>query len=302
MSITVCIATYQRPERLAALLEDLRKQERPPDQVVIADNDASGSARAVIERCSASKPPFALDYGIQPDRNIAMTRNLTVSLARGRWIAFIDDDERAPSRWLKQLLESASEHAADGVLGPVEPDVPAGAPAWIRRGRFYDFPRLPSGAVVPLNRMRFGNVLLRGDCLRAEPGPFDVRYGLSTGEDGDLLVRLSKKGVRIVWCDSACVREPIEAPRLTLLWLLRRALSGGQEFGRQTLRGVYYSIGPLGKLHFFVRASAQLTIAMGLTLVCLPAGRHQAAAWLMKAAANLGKLTAFLAWRYRAYA
>lgn len=302
VSVTVCIATYRRPERLAELLHDLAQQERRPDQIVVVDNDASGSARAVIDEYAASDPPCAVDYDIQPHRNIAMTRNRTVSLARGRWIAFIDDDERAPVPWLKQLLDSATEYGADGVLGPVEPDVPPSAPAWIRRGRFYDFPRTRTGEPVPLNRMRFGNVLLRGEYLRTEPGPFDVRYGLTTGEDGDLLVRLARKGARIIWCDRAAVKEPIEARRLSLRWLLRRALSGGQEFGRQTLRGSYHRIGPLGRLRFFARACSQLAIAIGLSLVCLPAGRHHAVAWLVKAAANLGKLTAFLSWRYRAYA
>jgi succinoglycan biosynthesis protein ExoM len=302
MKVSVCIATYRRPERLALLLDDLRQQQRIPDQVVVVDNDAAASARAVVQNCGASRPPFALTYDIQPDRNIALTRNRTVALARGQWLAFIDDDERAPRAWLRLLLDSAATHRADGVLGPVEPNVPDAAPTWIRRGRFYDFPRLPTGAVVPLNRMRFGNVLLRGAVLRAETGPFDPRYGLATGEDGDLLVRLVKRGARIVWCDSASVSEPIESQRLSLRWLLRRALCGGQEFAHQTLGGAYRRIGALGRARFLARAFLQLVIAIGLSLICLPAGRHRAVAWLMKAAANAGKLTALWGSRYRAYA
>ena len=58
---------------------------------------------------------------MQPERNIALTRNRTVSLADGDWLAFIDDDERAPESWLQQLLEAATAHGADGVLAPVEP-------------------------------------------------------------------------------------------------------------------------------------------------------------------------------------
>jgi len=302
MNVSVCIATYRRPERLAALLDDLRHQQRLPDQVVVVDNDEAGSARAVVQGYSAGSLPFAVDYDVQPKRNIAMTRNRTVALARGHWIAFIDDDERAPPGWLRQLLESAAKHTADGVLGPVEPEVPEFAPAWIRRGRFYDFPRMRTGAVVPLNRMRFGNVLLRAEYLRAETDPFDTRYGLVTGEDGDLLVRLVKKGARIIWCDSACVREPIEAQRLSLRWMLRRAMCGGQEFAHQMLSGAYGRIGPLGRARLFARAGLQLVLAIGLALLCLPTGRHRAIAWLVKAAANVGKLTAFWGWRYRAYA
>jgi succinoglycan biosynthesis protein ExoM len=302
MKVSVCIATYRRSERLAVVLEDLGHQQHLPDQVVVVDNDATGSARAVVERYCAAGARFPIEYEIQPERNIALTRNRTVALARGEWIAFIDDDERAPQTWLRQLLDSATGNAADGVLGPVEPQVPTHAPAWIRRGRFYDFPRMRTGAQVPLNRMRFGNVLLRGALLRAEPGPFDPAYGLTTGEDGDLLVRLAKQGAKIIWCDEAIVWEPIEPKRLSLRWLLYRALSGGQEFARQTVRGRYGPIGRFGKAGFFVRALLQLLIAAALALICWPAGRHRAAAWLMKASANLGKLSVFWGWRYRAYA
>jgi succinoglycan biosynthesis protein ExoM len=302
MSLSVCIATYRRPERLTTLLDDLLRQHHLPDQVVVVDNDEARSALPVVQHFKAAGPPFAIDYDMQPERNIAMTRNRTVALARGEWIAFIDDDERAPCGWLRQLLDAASEHAADGILGPVEPEVPASAPAWIRRGRFYDFPRLRSGTVVPLNRMRFGNVLLRAACLHAERGPFDSRYGLTTGEDGDLLVRLAAKGVRIVWCDTACVIEPIERRRLSLRWLVRRAWAGGQEFAHQSLKGAYGSVSHLGKARLFARSLAQFALAAVLALVCWPAGRHRAVAWLMRAAANLGKLTAFWGWRYSAYA
>ncbi|HEY3731731.1 MAG TPA: glycosyltransferase family 2 protein [Steroidobacteraceae bacterium] len=302
MKVSVCIATYRRVERLRAVLEDLARQSRVADQVVVVDNDQAGGARALIEQLRATNPPFALVYEVQPQRNIAATRNLTVKLADGEWLAFIDDDERAPTGWLQQLLEVAAEHHADGVLAPVEPQLPDNAPAWIRRGRFYDFPHLHTGQVVPLNRMRFGNVLLRAAPLRAEPGPFDTRYGLSTGEDGDLLVRLARKGQRIIWCDEAIVWEPIEARRLSLHWLLMRALSGGQEFARQTVNGRYGPISWIGRGLFFCRALLQLLVAAVLALLCWPAGPHRSAQWLITASANLGKLSVFWGWRYRAYA
>jgi succinoglycan biosynthesis protein ExoM len=301
MNISVCIATHRRTDRLALLLDDLARQTLLPDEVVVVDNDAGGSARAVVE-AQRARSPFALRYDIQPERNIARTRNLTVALASGAWLAFIDDDERARPEWLERLVTAARQFKADGVLAPVEPLVPEHAPRWIRRGRFYDFPHLPDGAVVPLNRMRFGNVLLDGARLRAEPGPFDVRYGLMCGEDGDLLIRMVAHGARIVWSETAPVYEPIEDARLSLRWLLQRALSGGQEFARKTLDGKYGPVGPARRIVLFARVLAQMLLAALLGLLCAPLGRHRAAQWLVRAAANLGKLSVFWGWRYQEYA
>jgi succinoglycan biosynthesis protein ExoM len=301
MTISVCIATYRRSERLALLLADLAVQSLRPDEVVVVDNDASGSAATVVHEYR-NTVPFPVQYDIQPARNISLTRNRTVAMASGDWLAFIDDDERAPADWLERLVAASVDYAADGVLGPVDPVVPPTAPDWIRRGRFYDFPRLPSGTPVPLNRMRFGNVLLHGGRLRAEPGPFDISYGLTTGEDADLLIRLVNKGARIIWDDKAVVMEPVEPARLSMRWLLQRALSGGQEFARKTVAGRYGAVSAVGRARLFVQSLLQMLVAGTMALVIWPAGRHQAVRWLVKAAANFGKISIFWGWRYREYA
>jgi succinoglycan biosynthesis protein ExoM len=299
--LSVCIATYRRCERLAAVLGDLLSQERLPDQVVVVDNDAEGSARPIVEQIRSRGAPFELKYEIQPERNIAKTRNRTFALATGVWVAFIDDDERAPADWLRKLSAAAEKYNADGVLSPVEPTVPSDAPGWIRRGRFYDFPHSPTGTAVPLNRMRFGNVLLRSSLMRCEAGPFDERYGLGMGEDCDLLIRLAQKGAHIVWTEDAPVFEPIEPKRLSLRWLMLRAFSGGQEFARFTLMGRLGPMTPIGRRIFFVRVAAQALTAALLAALALPVGRHRAAAWLIKAWANLGKLSAYWGIRSTVY-
>jgi len=300
--VTVCMATFQRNERLRAVLGDLARQERLPNQVVVVDNDPAGAARPVLEEFRASGVPFRVDYDVQPVPNISITRNRTVELASSEWIAFIDDDERAPPEWLRELLSAAERYGADGVLGPVEPEVPSDAPRWIRNGRFYDFPHQPEGAEVPLNRMRFGNVLLRADLLRKEGEPFDPRYGLMAGEDMDLLVRLARKGARIVWSERAPVSEPVEPKRLSLKFLALRALAGGQGFARYTLEGRYRPVGWMERILFVLKCFVQLLAAAVGVVVSLPFGRHHVAAWFIKACANFGKLSALWGWHYRPYA
>ncbi len=278
------------------------RQSRLPDEVVIVDNDDAESARELVERRLAPSAPFRMRYAVQPQKNISLTRNKTVALAAGDWLAFVDDDERAPVNWLEQLLDAAARFDADGVLGPVDPVVPVNAPAWIRRGRFYEFPRMTTGSVVPPNRLRLGNALFRASWLRGARGPFDPAYGLTGGEDGDLLSRLAQQGARIVWCDEALVHEPVEASRLSLHWLLRRALSGGQDFAQHALAGRYGSMSRLSRVNFFALALVQALAAAACALVSWPLGRHHAARWLTKLWANVGKMSVFWGWRYREYA
>ncbi len=136
MKISVCIATYRRADRLAALLEDLSLQQLLPAEVIVVDNDSDASATAVVERYLQTGRSFPVRYAVQPRKNIALTRNMTVELATEDWLAFIDDDERAPAFWLSTLADAVVNCRADAVLGPVDPIVPEEAPDWIRRGRF----------------------------------------------------------------------------------------------------------------------------------------------------------------------
>ena len=285
--VSVLVCTYRRPQQLLWLLEDLARQTRRPDEIVVVDNDAPGSARETVEAFAAGAP-FPVRYDVQPVKSISLTRNRTVENATGAWLAFLDDDERAPADWLALMTACATRHAADGVLGPVLCEPPRDAPGWILRGNFYALHRGTTGDAVPLNRMWIGNALLRADRVRAQPGPFDDSFGQTGGEDTDLLSRIALSGANIVWCDEALVTEPVVPARLSLKWILMRALGTGQVYVAHWRRERY------GPMRWYSPAL--------LALLLLPAGRHRAVHWLRKAAANLGKLSALVGWRYREYA
>ena len=303
--VSICMATYRRAEQLTRLLDELARQTRPPDEIVIVDNDAQGSARECVEAFrQRHEGRIQVKYAIQPEKNIALTRNMTIALASGPWLAFIDDHERPSERWLETLLACATKHGAPGLLAPVIPVVPDSAPDWIRRGQLYECPRMPTGTVVPLNTMRIGNALLHQSAVADENPVFDPAYGVTGGSDSDLLTRLAQKGVRIIWCDEAVVDEPVDAKRMTLGWILRRAMRGGQDYARHFLKGRLTRTPPSlpRRAVFFARALVQMLLAAALALLTLPLGRHHGARWLAKTWANFGKIAVLSGWLYQEYA
>ncbi len=296
--ISVCVCTYRRPQQLAALIKRLAEQQPPPIlELVVVDNDAHGSAAGVV---AAAIAPFPLRYSVQPVKNIALTRNQALAAASGDWIAFLDDDELPLPDWLQQLWRTAELHSADGVLAPVISQVPDDAPDWIKAGNFFARRRFTTGTVVPRNEYRIGNALLRADCLKALDGPFDAAYGLTGGEDGDLLCRYADQGARLVWCDEAVVTEPVEHSRLNRHWLLKRAWRGGNDYARHYFAGRYGPLPLLAGPRFMVRTALQWLAAAALQGATLPVQRCHFH-WQRKAAAQRGKLAALRGSRYEEY-
>lgn len=301
--LSVCIATYRRAALLDALLGDVAAQTRMPQQIVVVDNDPLGSAADVVAAWQRRAPGIDWAYDIQPEKNISLTRNRAVALADGAWLAFIDDDECAPPGWLAELEAARVRYQADGILAPVVPVVPPDAPAWVRRGRFYDDPHMLSGAIVPHNVMRIGNALLSANWLARIDPIFDPAFGLTGGEDGDMLMRLANLGARIAWSEEAGVTEPVAETRMRVDWILKRALRGGQDFAWHFRGGKLYGRpGFARSLLFYVRAGAQAALAGVLALLTLPGGRHHSVYWLARCSANLGKLSVLGGWHYREYA
>src|SRR5690349_9562120 len=193
MRVDVCLATFKRPRLLERLLADVVAQQLPDTvsmHIIVVDNDALKSGRAVVASYQGSS--VSLEYLVQPERNIALTRNVALDHSQGELIAFIDDDESAPTDWLRTLMAAMERYAADVVLGPVRGILPATAPRWIAKGRFFEPRALSSGTRVDGRSGGTGNVLMKAAAVRGKVA-FDPRYGLSGSEDTDFFQRLWRK-------------------------------------------------------------------------------------------------------------
>ena len=225
--ITICVCTYQRPELLRRLLQDLREQETGglfTYSILVVDNDSQGSAKAVVSEFAAERKIRA-DYYIQPEQNIALARNTAVEHAPGDFIVFIDDDESPVQRWLLTLFKACRKFNAHGALGPVHPRFEETPPAWFVAGKFSDRPTYPTGFVIDWRKGRTGNTLLKKEIFEGVTQPFRPEF--RTGEDQDFFRRMIDKGYFFVWCNEAVAFEVVPPIRWNRVFLLKRALLRG---------------------------------------------------------------------------
>ncbi|HTW86147.1 MAG TPA: glycosyltransferase [Candidatus Sulfotelmatobacter sp.] len=231
MTPDVCLVvpTYRRPKLLRCALAALRHQtdvEHARVTVVVLDNDPEESARAVV-REAAALLPFAIEYLVVRERGLSNVRNAALAVARARapFLAMLDDDEIPEPQWLAELLRVQSLTDAAAVSGPVLALVPASAPAWIRRGAFYDMPRFHDGA--QLRDGCTGNALLRLRAPALNEIGFDPAFNAAGGEDQFFFRELLARGGEIVYAANAVATEQVMPNRLCAAYILRRAFRRG---------------------------------------------------------------------------
>lgn len=235
--ISVCICTFRRLPYLERLLEKLavqRTYRRFTYSIVVVDNDAARSAESVVRKFAAQWEG-QVEYHVEPEQNIALARNMAVSRAMGTHIAFIDDDEFPDFDWLSNLLETAIQYKADGVLGPVLPHFETTPPSWLVISKILERMSFPTGTILTnTNQTRTGNVLLKKECFQPGERNFNPAFGRTGGEDTDFFGRAMKRGLRFMWCQTAPVHETIPPERMKRSYHLKRALLRGSVIGRKT--------------------------------------------------------------------
>jgi succinoglycan biosynthesis protein ExoM len=280
--VSICIASYRRPEGLARLVESLQRQKTPPDlsfEILVVDNDPDGDLR----------PLAGVRVLHEPRRNIAHARNRALDEARGAWIAFIDDDEEAREGWLAAYWQAVARWEADGFFGPVIPRLAPHPGARPDAERFYTRPRHPSGTPIGSAELRTSNALLRRALFRERR--FDPAYGRSGGSDTELFTRMLDAGARFLFCDEAWVVETVPAERQCMRWLTRRAFRGGAvstriararrplQARRATLRAGL-ALGALAALLPLAALAGRTTATRVWLRLCIQAGHLWSAAGL----------------------
>jgi succinoglycan biosynthesis protein ExoM len=233
MEIAVCVATYRRPDGLRTLLESLVTQKGLDGRfgIIIVDNDADGSARAVVDEFRSAGPEII--YAVEADPGIPAARNRSVECARtagASAVAFIDDDEAATPYWLATLMNRMRISGASAVSGPVEPVLPARTPEWARISRLYNRATFPDGAEI--DYASTANSLLRLDTIHGDTAPFDMTFRYSGGSDTRLFHSLRARGGTIVWEPNALIYEFVPESRISMRWLIARSYRHGITLAR----------------------------------------------------------------------
>ena len=228
MLFSVVSYTFNREKLLAQVLESICQQSVPLDlyEVVVVDNRSSDGTRSVVERFAARFPN--VHYIWEERQGSSAARNRGWKEATGDYVAFIDDDAKAPAEWLQVAESVIREHSPDVFGGPVFPFYSSPKPDWYK-DEYSTFSNGDRSRILSgLNEFFSGSNLFARRSLLEELGGFDERYGmfgnrLGYGEETAFLSRVrSRKSDAIIFYEPKLYSYHLVRPeKYALSWQLR---------------------------------------------------------------------------------
>jgi glycosyltransferase involved in cell wall biosynthesis len=270
--ISIVVPTYNRPEQVTVLLESLVRQTYSPSRFEVIVVDDGGDQPLTLE-VKPYEEQLDVTLLTQDNAGPANARQNGIDVARGKILAFLDDDCVPAPNWL-QILEKASFAARDCAIGGQTlnalPENPYSTASQLLITYMYGY----------YNRdpccSRFfatNNLAFPADHFRAIGG-LDVSWSLYGGEDRDLSRRWLDRGYRMIYVPQLMVYH---AHYLTLPTFWRQHFNYGRgafrfHFGcaqRSCLTIPFNSLSFYVRLPFFAFRQMRLRRALPITILLL---------------------------------
>jgi len=206
--VSAIVPTHNRKDLLLRLLDSLLQQTLPVEAyeiIVVCNRVTDGSDEAVASLCQRHPRLRVLE---QAQGGPAAARNAGAKVAKGRYLAFTDDDCVVSRAWLKELVETLNRFVAVGV-----------------EGRTVTIPSLctPLTHQMESNARAFVaptcNVAYRRDAFE-EIGGFEERFPFAHNEDADLAWRIEALGPFCYAPEALVIHPPRpESFKKMVLWV-----------------------------------------------------------------------------------
>lgn len=254
MNISLIIITKNRSESFLNCLQSIARQQIMPDQLVIVD----GSTKAIdpLRSIKLSKNIKTI-YITQKTGSIAAARNLGVRLARGKFVAFLDDDCIIPENFISQIAQFFnSRQDTDVIVGKIINGFPDNVFASVQH-YYYDRWIVGNYSTPSLAQSIANGAMLDCEVMAAKKRvllnfPFNTSLPFGRDEDVEAGVRMLSSGVKLWFLPSLTATH---CPRTNLLALCKRNFING--YCNQYLvdkHGLYPNSRPIPSL------SGQLTL------------------------------------------
>lgn len=272
-AVSIAICTYNRADRLSALVAALRAQECDlPFEILFIDNNSTDGTAARLASL-AQEPGANIRIVFEPRQGIVFARNRAIEeCLNSQYLFFMDDDELPMPGWLTAGLDALQQDKADCTGGRIRVNfAPYTRPPWLGDELLgflaeVDHSDAPFWVTESSSSIWTANVAYRMGIFIEDPSlRFDPRYnregdGVGGGEDAILFQELLRRKARIRYRPDMVVEHFVEPWRLKRGYFLRLHYRAGMRFGQYQKSGDSKSIA--GVPLYLVRQAASQSLGV----------------------------------------
>lgn len=239
MELSLIISTYNRAESLIRTLHSVAQQDAPANiwECLIVNNASTDDTEKRVAAFIAEHPQQNFRLVNEPQQGLSFARNKGIAESKGRFVAFIDDDETINPEFISAYLKVFDEQCAFAAAGVVKAVYDNGRPSWLSTypekmiaNPFYLGKKVMtiSSKITPAG----GNMAFNREVFNIY-GRFDTNLGrcgsqLLGAEENDFFERIRSLGERVYYVPNAIVYHHIDTNRLTPEYFTRLAIGVGR--------------------------------------------------------------------------
>jgi glycosyltransferase involved in cell wall biosynthesis len=199
MVISVVIPTYRRPQLLKNCLNALLQQkfDKTQYEIIVVSDGPDPDTKKIFDDLAGYNSPVLTFSPLPQKKGPAAARNYGWLNARGKIIAFTDDDCLPDAYWLKEIVANCNPEENVALTGKVV--VPVG-----KRPTDYEqnTANLQTADFITANCACTKNALIKA-------GGFDEQFSMAWREDSDLEFKLINQNIPIKRIETAIVTHPV---------------------------------------------------------------------------------------------
>jgi glycosyltransferase involved in cell wall biosynthesis len=231
--ISVVICTYNRAHLLEIALESLGTQtvDHGAFEIVVVNNNCTDATERVAREFMKRHANCRITY--EDMQGLSHARNRGFKEARGKYVAYTDDDAKASPNWVEEMLAFIERNPDVEVFGGPYYEyslqqLPEWLPSQIRSHTLGDIEH----ELNPDEWLHGCNMVFTKSILERYGG-FKPAFGMNGktigyGEETELLLRIRKDTTNVFYVPTMYVEHLTDKKRLTLRWQLKSAYADGK--------------------------------------------------------------------------